>query len=122
MTAQGHPSTRFDRALKTRNLALIIPAALELPRPILLRDGLRVLLAIRELDARRYPAAAARFAATFTTRHRLTLAEAQLVVAALVALGGEAPGTGGEVLMSLLESHDEHEAAGHLGVWLEAQE
>jgi hypothetical protein len=118
MTSQGHPSVRFDRALKTANLAIIIPAALELPRPILLRDGLRVLLAIRDLDAGRYSPAAARFAAAFTMRHRLVIAEVQLVVAALAALGTDTPTAGGEVLVGLLKSHGEHEAAAHLNHWL----
>jgi hypothetical protein len=122
VTAQGHPSTRFDRALKTRNLGIIIPAALELPRPIQLRDGVRVLLAIRDLDPGRYPPAAARFGATVTTRHRLAIADAQLVIAALAAMGSDSPVAGGEVLVSLLEAHDEHQAAAFLSQWLSAWE
>jgi hypothetical protein len=60
MTSQGHPMARFERALATNNPGIIIPAAWKLPRPILLRDGLRVLLVIRDRQPERYPARRAR--------------------------------------------------------------
>ena len=53
---------RFERAVRTGNPNLVIAAAHELPRPVLLRDALRVLLVLAVADADRYPPAAARSA------------------------------------------------------------
>jgi hypothetical protein len=63
MTSQGSALMRFERAVRTGNPNLVIAAAHELPRPVLLRDALRVLLVLAVADADRYPAAAARFGA-----------------------------------------------------------
>jgi hypothetical protein len=46
---------RFERAVRTGNPHLVIAAAHELPRPVLLRDALRVLLVLAVADADRYP-------------------------------------------------------------------
>lgn len=122
MTSQGHPLARFQRALENGNPDIVIPAALELPRPILLRDGLRVLLVLRDRAPDRYPLAAARWAASFITRRKLTLADAQLAVAALQALASDHPVAGGQALEALLERYGEQQAAGHLGDWLSRRE
>jgi hypothetical protein len=66
MTSQGSAMRRFELALQTGDPNRIVPAALELPRPIHLSHGVRVLLALRDAGAgagERYRQSAARFAA-----------------------------------------------------------
>jgi hypothetical protein len=122
MTSQGHAITRFERALATGNLDVAIPAALELPRPILLCHAIRVLLLTRERAPERYPSSAARFAARLVAERRLSLADAQLAYAALQGLAGERPAAAGAALEALLEEHGEHATATYLGEWLRARE
>jgi hypothetical protein len=113
---------RFERAVRTGNPNLVIAAAHELPRPILLRDALRVLLVLAAADPVRYPAAAARFGARLVTERKLSVAKAQLTFAALQTLSGSDPLAGGEALCVLLERHGEREAARYLEEWLRARD
>lgn len=85
MTSQGHPYSRFRRALLTRNVHLIDAAAREL-RHIALDDALRILVVLAERRDQRYDRAAARFAARVTTERRLGMAEARYVLALAEAL------------------------------------
>lgn len=110
--------TRFERAVATGNPILVLAAAHELPKPIPLRDALRVLLVLATADAERFPAAAARFGSRFVTECRLDVAEAQLAFAALAALVRPEAAAGGEALCSLLVGHGEQKAAEYLGEWL----
>lgn len=87
-----------------------------------LRDGLRVVMVLRDRDLNGYPRAAARWAASFIRRWELDLADAQLAIAALQALGVERPVGGGQALEVLLEQHGEHQAAADLSQWLRAHE
>ena len=68
MTSQGSAITRFDRAVRTGNPNIVIAAAHEFPRPVLLRDALRVLLVLAAAAPDRYPPAAARFGARLVGR------------------------------------------------------
>lgn len=122
MTSDGHAISRFERAVATGNLNLAIPAALELPRPILLGHAIRVLLLTLDRAPERYPASAARFAARLIADHRLSLADAQLAYAALQGMAGERPLAAAAALEALLEEHGEHAAGGRLGDWLRARE
>ena len=90
------------RAVRTGNPNIVIAAAQELPRPVLLRDALRVLLVLVVADPGRYPPAAARFGARLVAERRLSVADAQLVFAALQTLPGADPLAGGEALCVLL--------------------
>ena len=112
---------RFERAVQTGNPNIVIAAAHELPRPVLLRDALRVLLVLAVADTARYQPAAARFGARFVAERRLSVAEAQLAFAALQTLSDADPLPGGEALCALLEQHGEPEAAGYLSEWLRAR-
>jgi hypothetical protein len=85
VTSQGHPYSRFRRALLTRNVHLIDAAAREL-RHIALDDALRILVVLAERRDQRYDRAAARFAARVTTERRLGMAEARYVLALAEAL------------------------------------
>jgi hypothetical protein len=111
---------RFERAVRTGNPNLVIAAAHELPRPVLLRDALRVLLVLAVADADRYPAAAARFGARLVVERKLSVADAQLAFAALQTLAGPDPLAGGEALVVLLERHREGDGARYLEQWLRA--
>ena len=85
MTSQGHPYSRFRRALLTGNVHLIDAAARELHH-IALDDALRILVVLAERRDQRYDRAAARFAARVTTERRLGMAEARYVLALAEAL------------------------------------
>ena len=74
-TSQGSSYSRFQRALKTGNLAIIRSAAAELPQ-VNLGDALAVCVAIREAEPHRYERAALRWLARFCVeRPDATLAE-----------------------------------------------
>ena len=60
MTSQGSPSTRFQRALATRNPTLATAAAHELER-VRLEDALRLVLLYREAGDRRFERGALRW-------------------------------------------------------------
>jgi hypothetical protein len=113
---------RFERAVRTGNANLVIAAAHELPRPVLLRDALGVLLVLAVADADRYPAAAARFGVRLVAERKLSVGEAQLAFAALQTLPESDPLAGGEALVVLLEQHDETNAARYLDEWLRARD
>ena len=122
VTSQGSAIIRFERAVRTGNPNLVIAAAHELPRPVLLRDALRVLLVLATADPDRYQPAAARFGARLVAERRLSVAEAQLAFAALQTLSGPDPLAGGEALCVLLEQHGERDGARYLEEWLRARE
>lgn len=63
VTSQGHPHTRFQRALETGNLNIIRAAAAELPR-VELDDALRILWLMRD-DELLYERAAMRWLGRF---------------------------------------------------------
>jgi len=114
MTSQGSAIVCFEPAVRTGNPNLVIAAAHELPRPVLLRDALRVPLVLVAADRDRFPPAAARSAARLVNERRLSVAEAQLVFAALQTLASSEPLAGGEALCVLLEHHGERDAAGYV--------
>jgi hypothetical protein len=109
---------RFERALAIGRPSMVIAAAQELPRPIQLRDALRILLVLADAEPGRFPGAAARFGARLVSERRLSVAEAQLAFAALATFATAEPLPGGEALCALLEHYGEREAAGYLEHWL----
>jgi hypothetical protein len=118
MTSPGSAMTRFERAVRTGNPNLVLAAAHELPKPILLRDALRVVLVFAAGAPERFPVAAARFGARLISERRLSVAESQLAFAALQTLAGPDREPGAEALCALLERHRESEAARYLEQWL----
>ena len=64
VTSDGNPYSRFQRALKTQNLAIIRTAAAELPS-VPLRDALTVCVVIRERQPDAFERAALRWLARF---------------------------------------------------------
>jgi hypothetical protein len=121
MTSHGSALVRFDRAVRTGNPNIVIAAAHELPRPVLLRDALRVLLVLAVANHDRYAPAAAQFGARLVAERKLSVAEAQLAFAALQTLAGSDPLAGGEALCVLLVQHGERDRARYLEEWLRAR-
>jgi hypothetical protein len=117
----GSPVARFERAIATGRPSIVLAAANELPRPLQLRDAIRVVLVLATAEPARFPAAAARFGSRLVSDHRLSIAEAQLVFAALASLPTPDPVAGAETLCVLLERHGEQRAAEYVGQWLTAR-
>jgi hypothetical protein len=87
MTSQGTASGTFTRAIQTRNLFLAEVALKEMGDPSLLVALDYLVLVLAERPAK-YPLAAPRWHGRFSLEARtLTLAEAQLALSALVAMG-----------------------------------
>jgi hypothetical protein len=91
MTSEGNPYARFKRALNTGNEALVVAAALELPR-IALDDALQICLVLRGGDPDRYDRAAVRWLGRFALEARgVTIADLRAAADALAALPLHAP-------------------------------
>lgn len=69
MTSDSDAYARFQRALATDNVALVIAAALELPR-VALDDALRICLVLRNGDPGQYERAAVRWLGRFALEAR----------------------------------------------------
>ena len=86
VTSQGHPYVQFQRALERGNVLQALALAHELPR-LTLEDALRLCVLLAEKDRPRYERAAVRWLGRLALKRKgLTLAEAQLAVAALGSL------------------------------------
>jgi hypothetical protein len=114
----GSAVARFERAIAIGRPSIVLAAAQELPKPIQLRDAIRILLVLAAGDPERFPDAAARFGARLVSERRLTVVEAQLVFASLASLVTPDRGAGAETLCLLLERHGERRAAEDLAEWL----
>lgn len=87
MTSHGSASGRFTRAIQTRNLFMAEVALKEMGNPSLLVELDYLELRVREKPAK-FPLAALRWHGRFELEARtLTLAESQLALSALVAMG-----------------------------------
>lgn len=118
MTSQGSALSRFDRACARGNPNIVIPALLELSRPVQLRDALRAVLVLAAAKDERYDRYAGRLASRLISQQRLGLPEAQLVLSSLGTLPGPEAQAGGEALATLLERHGETDTVAHLERWL----
>lgn len=85
MTSQGSAYTRFQRALNSRDLDVVVPALAELPH-VDLADALDVLELMAERHDNRYDRAAAKFCARLTTERRLSVEESRRVLALVEVL------------------------------------
>ncbi len=117
----GSAVARFERAIKIGKPSIVLAAGHELPKPIQLRDAIRILLVLATGDPARFPVAAARFGSRLVSERRLNIADAQLAFAALATLTSEDPTAGAETLSVLLEHHGERRAAEYVGAWLSAR-
>jgi hypothetical protein len=100
----GSARGNFQKALATGNPMIATGAAHELGR-LCLADSLGLLLLYRDRDPERYERAAVRWHALlcFEARNKLATEDAHLALAALLALGGPRPDSGGRALLALLD-------------------
>jgi hypothetical protein len=121
MTSQGSAITRLHRVIASPGTTAvqIRAAAAELPR-VGLEDALAILLALYDREPTSYPRTAARWGARLTIERRITLADAQLTLAALAVLpeGGAQPGA--EALIELSQRHGLRRVEEVLTPWLHA--
>lgn len=98
MTSQGSPYGRFSKALRARSLFHAELAARELGK-LNLDDALELTILIAEEDPSRLERAALRWHGRFELEApNVTLAESQVLLAALRVLEGPAPARAAEVL------------------------
>jgi len=118
MGAAGSPHATFQRALKQGNLLMALTVARELPF-VRLGDALAITLLILEKDPPRYSTAAARWAARFVLEATPapTLAESQLLAAALADLPSEAARS---ALARMCADRGLHECSAALELWVRA--
>ena len=114
----GSAVARFERAIKIGRPSIVLAAGHELPKPIQLRDAIRILLVLATSDPARFPVAAARFGSPLVSERGLSITEAQLAFAALANLTSQDPT---ETLGVLLDRHGERRAAEYVGDWLSAR-
>jgi hypothetical protein len=106
--------------LETRSSALLIrAAAAEMPGPVPLEDALDICLALLELEPDTYPKVAVRWASRLAIEQKLTLIDAQLVLAALAALPGSGARAGVEALTEITGRYGLHRADGLLVAFLD---
>ena len=117
----GSAVARFERAIKIGRPSIVLAAGHELPKPIQLRDAIRILLVLATSDPARFPVAAARFGSRLVSERGLSITEAQLAFAALANLTSQDPTVGAETLGVLLDRHGERRAAEYVGDWLSAR-
>jgi hypothetical protein len=86
---QGEPYAYFRRALKTRNLKVVLPAAAELVT-VNLNDALSILVLVAQQCPAGYPRAAARWVGRLALERRdiTAIAELGVIVAAVDRLPG----------------------------------
>lgn len=103
VTAEPHAVVRLRRALESERCTAnqIRAIVAELRRPPGLEDALAIMLALLDREPDTYPRAAARWGSRFALERRLTLADAQLTLAALAALPDAGALAGVEALAEL---------------------
>jgi hypothetical protein len=119
--SQGHALSRLRHALERGTATQIRAIVAELPRPPGLEDTLAICLALLDREPETYPRAAAKWASRFALERRVTLTEAQLTLAALVALPSEGARAGAEALIELADRHGLRRIDELLSNWLDRQ-
>ena len=113
MTAQGHPLSRLQRALRTGNAWLALDAARELDR-VPLTDAFGVCLLLRN-DQGRYDRACVRWLERFAAEvEGPTLGDVQMVAEGFQAIRDGARAGEVEGLVEVLSAHRLHRALAHL--------
>ena len=119
VTSQGHPYTRFKRALHSGNATLAWAMALEVRR-LEMDDALSLCLLQAGVDPARYDAAVVRWHSRFCAEARgVTTAEAQLLLAGLTALAHDRGGTAAVAVIGVLERHGRESCATIVDEWAE---
>jgi hypothetical protein len=113
VTSQGSPLTRYRRAVRSGNPTLVLAAAAEM-QTVALDDALQLCLVLIRAGDRRASAALVRYCLEVRPQPD----EAQLLLAALRALGGPTEAAAGEALAALFEQRDLRELSRALDEWL----
>jgi hypothetical protein len=114
----GSPNALFRRALATNNVMLANTAALEAGR-LNLADALSLTFLYRDQAPDLFERAAIRWHSRFCREVRnVSTEDAQLALAALLALRGPRPETGARALLALFDALIQIEAAAVVEDWL----
>jgi hypothetical protein len=104
VTSQGRSYGQFKRALERRNFMLAWTMAAELPK-VPLADGLELLLLANDVEPARFDRAVPRWHARLCSEQQLSSAEAQLALAALIALPGPGVQSAVQSLAAVCKTH-----------------
>ena len=109
MTSDGSAVVRLQRLLASPRAtsAQLRSVIAELPGPVGLEDALAILLALLDREPQTFSRGAARWGARFALERKLTLLDAQLVLASLAVLPEAAPGARAGI-ESLIELADRY--------------
>jgi hypothetical protein len=117
MTSQGSPYARFKRGLTNGNPTIVLSAAAELPH-VSLTDALAISLLLLDKQPERFESAAVRWHSRLCREAGLSLVEANVALAGLMAMTGGGRAAGGHAVLSVLDGRGLTEAAGILDSWL----
>jgi hypothetical protein len=120
VTSQGGAYSQFKRALARGNFMLAWTMAAELPK-VTLADALALLLLARDVEPARFDRSVPRWHARLCTERQLSIAEAQLALAALNALSGPGCLGGAQALAAVCEAHGLDREVQLLQGWLAAR-
>ena len=117
MTSEGHPYARFRRALERRSVANACAAASELAH-VSLADALALCMLLRDREPARYPRAAVRWLGRYCCEQQgVTLDEASLLAAHLLAFTADDARPAAQSLAALLDAHGRREIATTVRRW-----
>jgi hypothetical protein len=117
MTSQGSAYARFKRSLANGNPSIVLAAAAELPH-VNLADALAISLLLLDKQPERFESAAVRWHSRLCREARLSLVEANVTLAGLMAMAGQGRDAGGHAVLSVCDAHGLTEAAAVLDAWL----
>jgi hypothetical protein len=113
MTAQGHPLSQLQRALRTGNAWLALDAARELER-VTLADAFGICLLLRD-DQRRYDRACVRWLERFAAEvEGAILGDVQMIAEGFQAIHRGARVGDVQGMVEVLGAHRLHQALAHL--------
>ncbi len=125
MTSDGSAVVRLKRVLANERCtaAQIRALVAELPGPVGLEDALAILLTLLDREPGTFSRAAARWGCRLGLERKLTLVDAQLVLAPLAVLPGPAPGAraGAEALIELADRYGLRRVDELLAGWMLAR-
>jgi hypothetical protein len=121
MTSHGGVYSQFKRALRGQHVIQAWSLAAELPA-VPLADALELLLLARDREPARFDRGAPRWHARLCSDNQLSGSEAQLALAALLALAGPAASSGVEALLGICTRHGLDREARVLTAWLKERQ
>jgi hypothetical protein len=120
VTAQGGAYSQFKRALARGNFMQAWTLAAEIPK-VSLADGLALLLLARDVEPARFDRGVPRWHARLCSERRLSADQAQLALAALIALRGPGAVGAAQALAAVCSVQGLDREAQLLEEWLSAR-